>query len=345
MEYHKEVPVSEADFEGNFESHFLPQTKRNWKDSVFRMLMLDKENLLSVHNALFGTNYDNPDILEIVTLDNALYKTLKNDVAYRIENKLYLIEHQSTRSLNMPMRMNVYLCTEILALTDWNKIYLEHLLELPEPKCIVFYNGKKDTADYQVLHLSDEYQHFGTEPDWELKVHVYNINSGHNEWLMKACPVLHEYAQFVQCVRDLKERIRKKMEYKKLSNKEMDDLAVNEAVEYCIQNGILVDFLKKHRTEVITAAIYGFREDEYEAALKEVMYEEGHTEGHAAGHAEGLAEGLAEGRAEGRAEGHAKLLRETIVRMSQRGYSAEMIADVMDENLETVKNIIEASVS
>ena len=38
---------------------------RNYKDSVFRMLFSEKERLLSLYNALNGTDYTDPDELEI----------------------------------------------------------------------------------------------------------------------------------------------------------------------------------------------------------------------------------------------------------------------------------------
>ncbi len=44
----------------------LPNCK--YKDTVFRMLFNDKENLLSLYNALNGTAYTDHDQLEIVTL-------------------------------------------------------------------------------------------------------------------------------------------------------------------------------------------------------------------------------------------------------------------------------------
>ena len=46
---------------------------RNYKDTIFRMLFSDRKNLLSLYNAINGTSYMNPEELEIVTLENAIY--------------------------------------------------------------------------------------------------------------------------------------------------------------------------------------------------------------------------------------------------------------------------------
>ena len=46
---------------------------RNYKDTVFRMLFKDKENLLSLYNAVNGTTYTDTENLEITTLKDAQY--------------------------------------------------------------------------------------------------------------------------------------------------------------------------------------------------------------------------------------------------------------------------------
>ena len=54
----------------------MTEVKRNYKDTVFRMIFREKENLLSLYNAINGTNYDNVDDLEVNTLENAIYTAL-----------------------------------------------------------------------------------------------------------------------------------------------------------------------------------------------------------------------------------------------------------------------------
>ena len=66
---------------------------RNYKDTVFRMLFSDRKNLLSLYNAVNQSDYNNPDDLEIVTLENAIYMGMKNDLAFIMDTNLYLYEH------------------------------------------------------------------------------------------------------------------------------------------------------------------------------------------------------------------------------------------------------------
>ena len=77
---------------------------RNYKDSVFRMIFSKKSALLNLYNALNETDYQDPDELEINTLENAIYLGRKNDISFVIYGNLNLYEHQSTINPNMPLR-------------------------------------------------------------------------------------------------------------------------------------------------------------------------------------------------------------------------------------------------
>ena len=88
--------------------------------------------------------------------------------------------------------------------------------------------------------LSESYENQQGEPNLELKVVTININRDCNRKLMEQCRILGEYAQYV-------EKVRKNTETMSL------DTAVKEAVDECIQKGILVDFLRVNRAEVINS--------------------------------------------------------------------------------------------
>ena len=83
------------------------RANHQYKDTVFRMLYRDKANLLSLYNAVNDRNYTNPEELQIVTLENAIYMGMKNDLAFIMDMNLYLYEHQSTYNPNIPLRMNI----------------------------------------------------------------------------------------------------------------------------------------------------------------------------------------------------------------------------------------------
>ncbi len=73
---------------------------RAYKDTIFRMLFKDKENLLSLYNAVNGTAYDEPEKLEIVTLENAVYMSMKNVHAFILDCQMRLNGQQKNQIWN-----------------------------------------------------------------------------------------------------------------------------------------------------------------------------------------------------------------------------------------------------
>ncbi len=239
---------------------------RKYKDTVFRRLFSDRKNLLSLYNAISGTAYENPDDLEIVTLENAIYMGMKNDLAFIIDTNLFLYEHQSTYNPNMPLRDLFYISSEYQKLVDHKSLYSSTQQKVPAPNFIVFYNGTVKKEDCWTNYLSEAYENLTGEPNLELKVITLNINEGHNKELMAQCQTLREYAQYVAKVREF------------AGNTELN-AAVELAVNECIQNNILAEFLRKHKSEVIAMSIFEYDKEEEEKKLREAEYEAGYDEG------------------------------------------------------------------
>lgn len=239
---------------------------RKYKDTVFRMLFADKTNLLSLYNAMNGSDYHDPSKLQIITLENAIYIGMKNDLAFVIGTNLFLYEHQSTYNPNMPLRNLFYISSEYQKMVDSNKLYSSTLLEIPAPHFVVFYNGTTKQEDSWYNYLSDSYHNFSGIPDLELKVVTLNINKGHNKELMEQCQTLNEYAQYVEKVRT----------YTKEDNL---DNAVERAVNECIHDGILADFLTQNKSEVIAMSIFEYDKVEEEKKLRKAEFDAGVEQG------------------------------------------------------------------
>lgn len=111
---------------------------------------------------------------------------------------------------------------------------------------------------------------------------VYNINLGHNRELLAACRLLKEYAQYVEQVRTYTEKM-------PLSE------AVEKAVDDCIKNGILADFLAKNRAEAIAVSIFEYDEEKHMKSERKEWREIGRKEGIIVGREEGITVGREEG--------------------------------------------------
>lgn len=260
--------------------------RRDYKDALFRMIFNDKEALLSLYNAVGNTSYTDASQLQIVTLENAVYMNIKNDLAFLLNMELNLYEHQSTWNPNMPLRDLFYVSREYEMLLANQSIYSSSLLKLPAPRFVVFFNGSYDMGEQCVLKLSDAYEKKVEDPDLELKVTVLNINAGWNDELMNTCRLLKEYSLYVARVR----AYAKEMELAE---------AVSRAVDECIKEGILRDFLMKYRAEAISVSIFEYDEEREKELLRKTEYEFGRQEGLSQGREEGLSQGIKEGMAQG----------------------------------------------
>lgn len=295
----------------------VPAANRNYKDTIFRMLFSDRESLLSLYNAVNKRNYTNPDDLEIVTLENAVYMGMKNDLAFILDMNLYLYEHQSTVNPNIPLRDLFYIAAEYQKLIDRKSLYSSAIQKIPAPGFFVFYNGIESLEDCCISRLSDAFLHTGAEPALELIVTTLNINEGHNCELMQHCRKLKEYAQYVA-------KVRKYAEQLPLEN------AVERAVTECIRENILADFLKKNRAEVVAMSIFEYDKVEEEKKLRKAEFE--------AGVEQGIEKGLAQGIERGEKQASVK----TATRMLQMGsFSLEQIAEISGLSVDEIKGLIE----
>lgn len=217
--------------------------------------------------------------------------TVPSAVSFLIDNCMNLYEAQSSWNPNMPLRGLFYFSRLYSGYVESRHldIYSRTQLSLPEPRYIVFYNGTDMKTEQTILSLSSSFQKRDNQeqaPCLECTATVVNINYGHNQELLNSCQALFEYSWLIQKIRDF------------LSHGMTLEAAVDSAVEDCIQNNILADFLIKHREEAKFMILSEYNE---ELHLK-TLYEDGLRQGKIEGRLEGKIEGKLEGRLEGKTE-------------------------------------------
>ena len=281
------------------------QGNRNHKDSLFRKVFRKKSDLLALYNAINGTNYDNEADLEINTLDNALYMTVKNDVSCIVGCTMNLYEHQSSYNPNMPLRGLIFFATLYNSYTDQRKLNLfsSTLQKIPTPQFVVFYNGLKNEPDRQILRISDAFQTKGG--CLECEAVMLNINYGKNLELMEKCRRLEEYAIFIATVR----------EYAADKKRSLSE-AITLAIDACIEKGILLDILTAERTEVFMYILESFDKELYERDLKQNAYDDGVKDGEIN-----------------------KLFSQVKIKL-EKGKTVEQIADELEETVESIDKLI-----
>lgn len=100
------------------------------------------------------------------------------------------------------------------------------------------------------------------DPALELKVTQLNIRTGHNKELMEKCAILREYSQYV-------EKVKQYVCFMDLNK------AVEQAVQECIREGILADFLSRNRAEAVSVSIFEYDEEREPALLRRAERETG----------------------------------------------------------------------
>lgn len=275
----------------------LPVPNRNYRDTVFRMLFRGKKELLALFNAVHGTAYENPEELEITTLKNAVYMAMKNDISCVLDLQMDLYEHQSTVNPNIPLRDLFYISRLFEKRTKDEDLYAGKRIVLPTPTFIVFYNGEKPQPERRIFRLSDSFAGKDGEINLELIVLQLNINPGYNTEWVESCPTLFEYMQYTDRVRQY--------------NKTMPLAeAVEMAVDHCIREGILSDFLKKNRSEVIPMSIFEYDEEKHLRTVRREGYEDGVAYGTKIGTEQGMEQGMNQGIEQGKYQFICNMLRD-----------------------------------
>lgn len=235
---------------------------RIYKDRLYKMIFNDKSELLKLYNAINGTSYENPEMLTITTLDNAIYMTMKNDLSFIIDMRLALYEQQSTVNPNLPLRFLMYITDIYSSYTRDMNLYSSNKVQIPQPSFVIFYNGSAAQPDRTEYLLSSLFCPATDEPALELKAIMLNINKGHNQKLMDACHTLRDYSEYVARIRSYSAEL-------PLSD------AVEKAITECIQENILRDFLLKNRAEAKAMSIYEYDEEKTMRMFREEAFEEG----------------------------------------------------------------------
>ena len=281
---------------------------REYKSDVFSMLLEDRARALDVYNAMAGTAYTDPEIIEIHTLESGVSLTVHNDASFVVSmnSVLNIYEHQSTYNPNMPLRELIYFVTIIKKLVE-NRYLLSHkLVKIPTPKFAVFYNGDKNRPEREVLKLSDAYENQSDEPQLELICTVYNINPGNNEDLKKRSQTLREYMIFVGYVNENLAKAKK-------SGKDYET-AIRDAVNRCIAEDILKEFLLERGEDVQKIMMFDLSYEKQMENAKREWYKEGRTEGY-------------------------RRLVTSIIKKFQKNKSLEQIADELEESIEDIQPI------
>ena len=303
----------------------MVEINRKYKDSVFRMLFNEKDKLIELYNAIFDTDYTEDDRVDITTIEDVIFKTMKNDISFIMDGKfVLLIEHQSSINNNMCLRDLLYADELIRRMIDPKDLYKEAPVKIPNPKFVVLYNGERYMPPFDEKELSDNFLKEEPEYSLQLKLDVYNINIDAGSELLEKSPTLKQYSMFV-------ERVRKYSKEKEtLTERDMVEI-----MESCIKDGILPEFLSKYGREAVGMMFKELTQEE----AREMSRQDGYDLGIEQGRSEGFAEGEKIGEERGRTEGEASKALEMAKAMKNKGYSTDEISELTGISSDEIKKL------
>ena len=219
------------------------KANRTYQDSVFCNLFSDPSRGIELVNALCHTNYQASD-LQNVTLHYVLKRDRYNDLAFLTKDQQLIIffEQQSSFDPNIPIRTLLY---AVRAYEKWLSgeyggskwdLHSKKKIPLPEPKIFVLYTGTEDRPPMEVLSLFDSHIE---NPVVQCRVTCYNLNKLEQLEQLKLSKTLVDYQFLISTIKQF---------HKLEQNLE---LAVQKAIELCLQQGVLSEYLSQRKSEVI----------------------------------------------------------------------------------------------
>lgn len=250
----------------------MTDMKRTIKDSLFSYIFKDPEYTRKLYLSLHPEDTDvREEDFKLVTLANILTTGIYNDLGVLVRDKLILmLEEQSTFSVNLALRMLLYLAATYKDYVEERKLdlYAPKQVTVPRPEFYIVYTGTQNVPD--VLRLSDLYEGAGSV---EVEVKVLRGDAENKD------DIVYQYVRFCQ-IAD---------EQRRFHGPTL--LAVEATIQQCLDEGILAPVLASRQKEVadIMVTLYD----------QEKVMEIHDYNTRMAGRAEGRAEGREEGREEG----------------------------------------------
>ena len=258
--------------EKNMDISTVPQ--REYKDRLFKAIFgrnneQSKRWRLELYNALNGSSYTDPDALEVNTIENVIYLTMRNDVSFLVDSQMTLYEQQSTYNPNLPLRGLMYFSQlyQMHLSRRGKTLHRSTLVKIPNPKFIVFYNGERETPDRLDLKLSDAFEKPDKTGNFEWTAELININQKHNIALQKNCEPLYNYIQYISRISENKKKGMSAV------------AAVDEAMNWAINEKLLDGFFKVQKEEVLAMSLTEYDAEEVMRDIREEGREMGIEEG------------------------------------------------------------------
>ena len=246
----------------------VAEMKRSVKDSVFTYLFKQPEYTRQLYLALHPEDTDVKESdFKLVTLENVLTTGFYNDLGIQVRDRLILlVEAQSTFSVNIALRMLLYLAGTYKEYIEEQKLdlYGSHPVEIPRPELYVVYTGDRKEIP-ETLRLSDLYRGAGNA---EVEVKVLR-DDGTGD-------ILDQYVRFCKIADEQREKYG------------LTQQAIDETIRICIAENVLAPFLASRQKEVLEIMVTLFDQEKIAEIHDYNVAKVARQEGHQLGREEGI---------------------------------------------------------
>lgn len=234
---------------------------RTVKDSVFKWLFAEPDNLLQLYQTLHPEDTQTrAEDLDLVTLETIIVKDIHNDLGFAVGSRLVILaEAQSTWSVNIILRSLFYLARtyqNYLSKTSQN-LYNTKAVSLPKAELYVIYSGPSPVEQTEIT-LSEEFFH-GEPSAVEVTVKVIVEKDSRD--------IINQYILFSKIIDEQIELYGR------------TPLAVQETIRICKDRDILRKFLEQHEKEAVDIMVQLYSQREAVTDWGRSRFAEGRREG------------------------------------------------------------------
>lgn len=302
------------DFDRTSSSDARSIAKQAAKDSIFRDLFQNPVYLLQLYQALHPEDKTTTaDDIQIVSMQNILLNQMYNDLGFivgRVNLRLLiLLEAQSTWSINILVRILLYLALSFKEYVETKKrsLYSSTKIELPKPELYVIYTGERKNRP-EWLSLSEEFFD-GDASFLDMKVKVI-YDGTHGD-------IINQYVNFTRIYDEQRKKYGRTRR------------AVLETIRICKDKDVLKQYLEDRQKEVVDIMMTLFSQEyAWDRYVEEIQ-----AESEARGKAEGIEEGIEKGIEKGVVKGK----KESALIMRDNGLPIHTIAAFLNVKVDDVE--------
>ena len=185
------------------------QQKEQLKEALFHETFFDgksaKSNLLELTNAMLDTDYQTPEQIQDLRLEDVLRTGQAKEIVFSIaESQIVVCNLQQVPGPAIPVLLFLYAAKAYQEFTfqkyGVGARFKKERMQLPNLHFFVFYSGEEEYPSEKTEKLSGSYESTPDTseplfPSMELEVTIINVNKSAGHAILQRCRAMREYSE------------------------------------------------------------------------------------------------------------------------------------------------------